>query len=74
MPRPFLAVPLLLALLLGCSTEDPRLPKQIYEEAFRLNQQGKMVEAKTLMEQLIQRFPDSPSALQAKRTCSASRP
>lgn len=67
MSRPALAASLSLALLLGCSTEDPRLPKQIYEEAFRLNQQGKMVEAKTLMEQLIQRFPDSPSALQAKK-------
>ena len=58
---------LALALLLGCATEDPRLPKQIYEEAFRLNQQGKMLEAKSLMEQLIQRFPESPSALQAKK-------
>ncbi len=57
----------LLAVLLGCSTDDPRLPKQIYEEAFRLNQQGRMLEAKSLMEQLIQRFPDSPAALQARK-------
>lgn len=67
MLRPSPAAPLVLALLLGCSTEDPRLPKQIYEEAFRLNQQGKMVEAKSLMEQLVQRFPDSPSAQQARK-------
>ena len=43
------------------------MPKQIYDEAFHLNQQGKMLEAKLLMEQLIKRFPDSPSALQAKK-------
>lgn len=67
MPKPTRTVPLALALLLGCATDDPRLPKQIYEEAFRLNQQGKMLEAKSLMEQLIQRFPESPSALQAKK-------
>lgn len=67
MPRTILSVPLALALLTGCSTEDPRLPKQIYDEAFHLNQQGKMLEAKLLMEQLIKRFPDSPSALQAKK-------
>lgn len=66
MPRPApLALPL--ALLLGCASEDPRLPRQIYDEAFRLNQQGKMVEAKALMEQLVQRFPEHPSALQAKK-------
>ncbi|MBI4914185.1 MAG: hypothetical protein HY823_15765 [Acidobacteria bacterium] len=53
--------------LLGCSSEDPRLPVQIYEEAFRLNQQGKMLEAKSLMEQLIQQYPESPSALQARK-------
>ncbi len=67
MLRPAPPVILALALLLACSSEDPRLPKQIYDEAFRLNQQGKMLEAKSLMEQLVQRFPDSPSALQAKK-------
>lgn len=68
MPMPRVLPPALaVALLLGCANEDPRLPRQIYEEAFRLNQQGKMLEAKSLMEQLIQRFPDHPSALQAKK-------
>lgn len=67
MSRPSLAAPLALALLLGCASEDPRLPKQLHEEAFRLNQQGRMLEAKSLMEQLIQRFPDSPAALQARK-------
>lgn len=56
-----------LLLLAGCSTEDPRLPQQIYEEAFRLNQQGRMVEAKSLMEQLVRQYPESPSALQARK-------
>jgi hypothetical protein len=67
MSRSVLTIPLVLALFLGCSSDDPRLPKQIYDEAFHLNQQGKMLEAKSLMEQLIQRFPDSPPALQAKK-------
>ena len=64
--RPLSAL-LALVLLGGCSSEDPRLPQQIYEEAFRLNQQGHMVEAKSLMEQLIKRYPESPSALQARK-------
>jgi hypothetical protein len=56
-----------LLLLAGCNTEDPRLPQQIYEEAFRLNQQGRMAEAKSLMEQLVKAYPDSPPALQARK-------
>lgn len=58
-----------MALLLGagCATEDTRLPQQIYEEAFRLNQQGRMVEAKSLMEQLVRSHPDAPAALQARK-------
>jgi len=56
-----------LLLLLGCSLEDPRLPKNIYDEAIRLNQQGKNLEAKALMEQLAAKYPDHPSGQQARK-------
>jgi hypothetical protein len=54
-------------LLIGCSSEDPRLPKQIYDEAVKLNRDGRGLEAKVLMEQLAQRFPDSESGQQARK-------
>lgn len=65
--RPLLLpVALLLAAALGCSGEDPKLPAQLYEEARMANLAGKGLEAKVMMKQLIERFPDSPSAQQAK--------
>jgi len=59
-------IPLALALL-SCQSEDPRLPQHIYDEAIQLNQQGKQLEAKTLMEQLAARYPDNPVGQQASK-------
>ena len=63
---PFRPMALACALLLtGCHTEDPRLPRQLYEEAIRLTQQGRNLEAKTLMEQLAAKYPDTPDGQNA---------
>jgi len=32
-------------LLAGCSSEDPRLPKKLYDEAIHLSQEGRNQEA-----------------------------
>lgn len=61
-----LPVALLLAAALGCDSEDPKLPTQLYDEARAANLAGKGLEAKVMMKQLIERFPDSPAAQQAK--------
>ena len=54
-------------LLCGCASEDPRLPTQLYADAISLNQQGKNLEAKTLMEQLAVKYPDTPIGQQASK-------
>lgn len=56
-----------LALLAGCSSEDPRLPANLYEEARKLNLEGRSLEARAMMKQLTERYPDSEAAAQAKR-------
>ena len=53
--------------LSACRSEDPRLPEQLYNEAIHLNQQGKNLEAKTLMEQLAAKYPDTGSGQQATK-------
>ena len=62
-------VPALALLLLatGCSSEDPRLPGNLYEEARKLNLEGESLKARAMMKLLIQRYPDSEAAQQAKR-------
>ena len=62
----FVSVPLLL-LLTGCSSEDPRLPGNLYEEARKLNLEGRSLEARAMMKQLTERYPDTEAAQQAKR-------
>ena len=57
----------LLALLAGCSSEDPRLPGNLYEEARKLNLEGRSMEAQAMMKQLTERYPDTEAAHQAKR-------
>jgi hypothetical protein len=61
-----LAFPLLLVILC-CRSEDPRLPRQLYDEAILLNQQGRKLEARTLMAQLAARYPDNPTGQQASK-------
>jgi hypothetical protein len=57
----------LLLVLYGCSSEDPRLPANLYDEARKLNLEGRGQEAKAMMKQLIDRYPDTEAAQQAKR-------
>jgi len=57
----------LLALLAGCSSEDPRLPGNLYEEARKMNLEGRSLEARAMMKQLVDRYPDSEAARQATR-------
>ena len=63
----FAPVLALLTLLAGCSSEDPRLPANLYEEARKLNLEGRSLEARAMMRQLTERYPDSDAAQQAKR-------
>ncbi len=63
-PVPALAALIVLA---GCSSEDPRLPANLYEEARKLNLEGRSLEARAMMQQLIARYPDTEAAQQAKR-------
>ena len=68
MVRPSLVPALALILLLaGCSSEDPRLPGNLYEEARKLNLEGRSLEARAMMKQLTERYPDTEAAQQAKR-------
>jgi hypothetical protein len=62
-------VPVLLAALtLSCSSEDPRLPQSLYDKALELNKSPeKKQEAKSLMELIANRYPDSPAGNQAKK-------
>ena len=58
----------LLGTLLACSQEqDPRLPERLYEEGRQLSAQQKNAEARALWNDLIARYPQSDSALQAKK-------
>ena len=66
LPRPVIPI-LALALLAGCRSEDPRLPQKLYEEAIRLNQEGRNQEAQVLMKQLAAQFPDSQPGQQATK-------
>ena len=64
--RPAPALVLLLTLA-GCSSEDPRLPANLYEEARKLNLEGRSLEAQAMMKQLVARYPESEAAGQAKK-------
>lgn len=56
-----------LALLSGCTSEDPRLPERLYRDALKLSQDGKVLEAKLYMDQIAARFPDHPMGQQAQK-------
>ena len=57
----------LLGLLAGCNSEDPRLPANLYEEARKLNLEGRSMEARAMMKQLTERYPDTKEGQQAKQ-------
>ena len=65
-PSRFAPALVLLVISAGCSSEDPRLPANLYEEARKLNLEGRSLEARAMMKQLTERFPDSAAAQQAK--------
>lgn len=58
---------MLLALLVGCNREDPRLPERLYKDALKLSQEGKVLEAKLYMDQIAARYPDHPMGQQAQK-------
>jgi hypothetical protein len=62
-----LAPVLALLLLAGCASEDPRLPATLYEDARKANLEGRSLEARAMMRQLTERYPDTEAAKQAKR-------
>ena len=53
--------------LVGCNSEDPRLPAHLYEEARKMQVEGQSLEARAMMKQLMERYPDTEAAQQAKR-------
>jgi len=56
-----------LALLTACSSEDPRLPQKLYDDAVAMSQQGRLLEAKTMMDELAARYPDTPAGQRARQ-------
>jgi hypothetical protein len=63
----FIPALFLVLTLVGCTSEDPRLPAHLYEEARKLQVEGQSLEARAMMKQLMERHPDTEAALQAKR-------
>lgn len=57
----------ILVLLTACSSEDPRLPQKLYDDAVTMSQQGKLLEAKTMMEELAAKYPDTPAGQHARQ-------
>lgn len=66
MLRATLSAPVLALLLLGCSSEDPRLPQKLYDDAVKLNQDGKSLEARNLMAMVAERYPQTTFGKQAR--------
>jgi hypothetical protein len=67
-------VPTLLLLLVlfslaavGCSSQDPRLPERLYEDALALNKEGRTLEARALMEEIARRYPEKPEGINARQ-------
>lgn len=56
-----------LVFLLGCGTGDPRLPQRMYDDAVKLSQQGRSMEARTLMAQVAERYPDTDAGRKAQK-------
>ena len=60
-----LAPAALILLSVSCESEDPRLPQNLLGEAQRLSREGKTLEAKSMLERIVQRYPDNPAGKQA---------
>lgn len=68
MLRPLPTLPILAILLtLACSSEDPRLPQQLYEQAARASTEEKYQEAKSMMELIANRYPENHYGQLARR-------
>jgi len=66
MLRPYVLAPAaFLILSVSCESEDPRLPQNLLSEAQRLSRDGKTLEAKSMLERIVQRYPDNPAGKQA---------
>jgi len=53
--------------LIGCSYSDPRLPEKLYEDAHALIEEGRSLEARMLMEEIVRRFPEKPEGIAARQ-------
>jgi len=68
MSRPlFLASAVCLTLVIACNSEDPRLPQQLLEDARALSNSGKTLEARSMLERIAQRYPETPAGKQAQQ-------
>jgi hypothetical protein len=65
--RSAIASALLALLALSCESSDPRLPQSLYDEAVALNKQGKILEAKSMMQMITQQFPETQPGKQAAK-------
>ena len=60
-----LAPATLMLMSLSCASEDPRLPQNLLNEAQRLSREGHTLEAKSMLERIVKRYPDTPIGKQA---------
>ncbi|MCE1228063.1 MAG: hypothetical protein LWX11_01025 [Firmicutes bacterium] len=67
MVRPRILVTLSCLLLLGCASEDPRLPQSLLDEARTLSTEGKTLEARSLLERLAQQYPETEPGKRARQ-------
>ncbi len=54
-------------ILVGCRSEDPRLPEQLYDQATQLSRENKNREARALLQCLAERFPDTRAGQEARK-------
>jgi hypothetical protein len=59
--------PALCLLAAGCSSQDPRLPEGLYEDALALNKDGRTREARALMGEIVRRYPERPEGMAARQ-------
>jgi hypothetical protein len=53
--------------LVGCYSNDPRLPEELYRDALALNKEGRTLESKALMEEIVRRFPEKQEGINARQ-------